>query len=80
MRERRQRGLTLRNLIKVSRELKERGELEPGMSQDDMAEVIFEQLVESDVTAFTEAGLDLEAILELIKKWLPIIMAIIALF
>lgn len=80
MRERRQRGLTLRNMIRVGRQLKESGELTKGMSDDEMAEAILESIVAEDPKAFAEPGIDFDAILELIKKWLPIIMAIIALF
>lgn len=80
MRERRQRGLTLRNMLRVSRQLKESGELTKGMSDDEMAEAILEAIVTEDPKAFGEPGIDFDAILEFIKKWLPIIMSIIALF
>jgi hypothetical protein len=80
MRERRQRGLTLRNMIRVSRQLRDSGALTKDMSDDDMAETILEAIVTEDPKAFSEVGIDFDAILEFIKKWLPVIMAIIALF
>ena len=80
MRERRQRGLTLRNMIRVSRQLKDNGSLSKDLTDDEMAEVILEAIVSEDPKAFAEVGIDFDAILELIKKWLPIILAIVSLF
>lgn len=80
MRERRQRGLTLRNLVKVSRQLKESGELTSDMPRDEMAELILEAVVAEDPKAFAEVGLDWDAIIAFIEKLLPLILTIISLF
>ena len=78
-RQRRKLGVTLRNLIKVTKELRAAGELE-GLDDSEVAAKVLQEIIQDNPTAFGDPGFDFDSILELIEKFLPLIMKIIEMF
>ena len=78
-RQRRKLGVTLRNLVKITKELKASGELE-GLDSGEMSARILQEIIQDNPTAFGDPGFDFDSILELIEKFLPLIMMIMEMF
>ena len=79
IKQRRELGLTLNNLIRVTKQLKRDKKLE-GLTHDQIAVVVAEQLVVENPKAAADATIDWDAIIAFIERLIPLIMKIIALF
>jgi len=78
-RQRRDLGLTFRNLRQVVRDLHAEGRLE-GLSRSDLALVTLDTLMEANPKAYANDQLDFDAILNFLERILPIILKLIELF
>ena len=79
--QRREMGLTIRNIRRVMAEMQQKGEL-VGKSRDIVAAEVMERLVTENPKAFYDAGVDWDwdAILAFIERMIPLIMTLISLF
>jgi hypothetical protein len=77
--QRRKLGVTLRNLIRVTKELRAAGALE-GLDNSEIAAKVLQEIIQDNPTAFGDPGFDFDSILQLIEKLLPLIMMIIEMF
>lgn len=80
LRERRKLGLTIPKMAAALKDLHKAGELEPDMDKSLVAAMVFEQLAAENMEAYSDAGLDLDAILAFIERFLPLLMTILGLF
>ena len=78
-RERRELGLTFRNILRVTKQLQENGELED-LTQAEIAAEVMAVIAEENPKSFAEASLDWDGILNFIERLLPIILKLIELF
>jgi hypothetical protein len=65
-------------ILRTARKLVKSGDITPGMSKDDIQDAIIAAMSEDD-PAMLEAGFDWQALIDLIIKLLPIIMALFGL-
>jgi hypothetical protein len=80
IRQRREMGLTVANIMRATRKLCQDGTITKDMSKEDVAILVQEQLVMDNPKAFADPSVDWDAVLAFIEKLLPFIMQIIALF
>ena len=78
-RQRRKLGLTVRNVIRVTREMKKAGDLE-GVSQAELSAMILNQLMTENPKVYADPSLDWDALLDFIERLIPIILKIMSLF
>lgn len=78
-RKRRKLGVTIRNLLRVTKELRAAGELE-GLDESEIAARVLEEIIQDNPAVFADPGFDFDAILEFIEKLLPLILRIIDMF
>lgn len=79
-RQRREMGLTLVNLIRVTRQLAADGVINKDTPQDEVRDAVLSKLAEENPVACADPTLDWDAILAFLEKLLPFILQIIALF
>ena len=79
-RQRREMGLTARNIYRVTRELARDGTIDKDTPKDDVTQAVMDRLVMDNPKAFADPSADWDAIFAFIEKLLPFIMQIIALF
>ena len=78
---RRKRGVTFINLIRVAGELEAEGEISKDMTADEIAAAVLERIVAENPKAFEDVeAVDWDALLAFIERLLPIILQIIGLF
>ena len=78
-RKRRKLGLTIPKIAVTAKALKEAGELD-GLSREEIAEAIADEIMGASPRAFAELGVDWDSVLAFIEKLLPIILQLIAMF
>jgi len=78
-RQRRELGLTFRNVRRLLAEKQKAGELE-GRDTAELAVEVFNDLVTENPQAFSDPSLDWDAILAFLEKLIPLIMQLISLF
>lgn len=77
IRERREMGLTIPNILRATREMVREGLLTRQTSQEDVRDLILERMVFENPKAYANPEVDWDAILAFIEKLLPIILAFI---
>ena len=80
IRQRREMGLTLRNVTRIVKELDEAGEITEDTTVEEAAVMVLSVLVEDTPAAFQDPAIDWEAILAFLERLLPLILQIIAIF
>ena len=79
--ERRRLGLTPIGVIAATRRLAKDGQINGGMSSEEICELVATEIMLQNTPAWAEAPeIDWDAILAFVEKLIPIIMALIALF
>ena len=78
--QRRQMGLTVRNIARATRVLASEGIITKDTPEDEAAELVLERLVMDNPQSFADPTLDWDAVLAFIERLIPLIMTIIALF
>jgi hypothetical protein len=78
-RERRKMGLTLRNVMRVTKELGKAGELE-GVSQSEVSAMVLDKIMGENPRAFNDPSIDFDALLDFIERLIPLIMRLIEMF
>ena len=78
-RQRRKLGITIKNITRVTKELRAAGELE-GLGEGEIAALVLDKIVEDNPKAFTDPGFDWDSILVFIERILPLILKIIEMF
>ena len=80
IRQRRDMGLTIRNIRRVIAKGQESGEITEDMTKAELSVYVANELLQDNPGAFQDPNLDWDALLEFIEKLLPLIMSIISMF
>lgn len=78
-RQRRAAGVTIRNLVKTAKALKDAGDLE-GLSDSEMSAAILMKLVEGNDAVLNDPQFDWDGLLQFLERLLPLILQLIAIF
>jgi hypothetical protein len=79
-RQRRDMGLTLINLIRVTRTLASEGVIDKSTPQEEVRDAILSRLAADNPVACADPGIDWDAVLAFLEKLLPFLLQILALF
>ena len=80
IRERREMGLTVRNVSRVLQELDKAGEINEETTTEEAAVMVLSVLLADNPAAFQDPAIDWEAILAFLERLIPLILQIIAIF
>jgi len=79
-RERRDMGLTFRNIRRAMATMQASGEIDETMTKAEISIAVADKLVSDNPSAFQDPSLDWDAILAFIERMIPLILKLIALF
>ncbi len=77
--QRRDMGLSIRNIRRVTAELHKTGELQD-MTREEVSAAVLDQLMSESPAAFQDAAIDWDNLLAFIERLIPLILKLIALF
>lgn len=80
LRQRREMGLTVRNVRATLAKMQADGEITEDMDSNSVAVMVADKLLSDNPSAFQDPSLDWDAILEWLERLIPFILKIIALF
>lgn len=79
-RQRRDMGLTLINLVRVTRQLASEGAIDKDTPQEEVRDAILNRLAMDNPAACADPTIDWDAVLAFLEKLLPFLLQILALF
>ena len=79
IRKRREAGVTVANIRKIVKELKDEGKLE-GESNAAIATMVLEEILSENPDLSSDPSLDWDGLIEFIERLLPLILKVIDLF
>jgi hypothetical protein len=79
-RQRREMGLTVINVIRVTRQLASDGTISKDTPQDEVIDAVINQLVFENPKAAADPTIDWEAIAAFLERIMPLILTILSLF